>query len=106
MADVGPQSMGKDDILRIDSFPHLRKVLWGSLIRTAVMYVGMGVMGGLAMGALVYYGQVGKDVVLPIVSGILMVLTTMPIVFHWTRHFLALLKQVSALEQRVKAGEA
>lgn len=97
--------MDDDGVLQIDHFPHLRKVLWASLIRTAIKYIGIGVMGGLAMGALVYYSQNGRNAFLPIASGILMVLTTIPAIVHWSRHFWALLQQVSALEQRVRAGE-
>jgi hypothetical protein len=41
----------------------------------------------------------------PAIAGILMALPVLPGVVHWTRHFPALLRQLSEIEARVKRGE-
>jgi hypothetical protein len=98
--------MTEEELVDLDTVPHLRRLLWKCLLLTDVKLVGLGLAGGSATAVAVYFLKFRNgDFTVPIIVGMLMSLSLLPNVIHWTRHFLAFLRQLSEIEARVRRGE-
>src|SRR5688572_1726037 len=91
------------EMITLDSFPYVRRVLWGSLIRTVLRYVGMWFAAGLAMAVLGYVVQ--DNSLLFFLAGLAIGAPALFLAVRWTWHFSLQLEQLSGLEARVRAGE-
>jgi hypothetical protein len=95
------------EVVTLDAFPFLRRVLWGSLIRTVLRYAGICLGAGVAMllfGYLVY----GESAQLAtfFLAGLLVGSPSLYLAARWAVHFSFQLGQLAKLEDKVRAGES
>lgn len=95
-----------EEVVTLDSFPYVRRVLWGSLVRTVLRYAGITLGGGVGMGALGYllYGNQAQRTTF-FISGLLIGSPALYLAARWTLHFSLQLRQLAELEAKVRAGE-
>jgi hypothetical protein len=93
-----------DEVITLDSFPYLRRAVWGSLIRTLLRYVGMWLAAGLGLAAI---GHLVRDNgLLYFFAGLAIGTPALFLAVRWTWHFSLQLRQLSSLEARVRGGES
>src|SRR4249919_2313330 len=97
--------MEESDIVHLEDLAAVRVVTSRSARRTLLVAGLAGPVAGLAVLAIVYllYGHERLDVGY-IVAGVFALLA-IPQFAHWFRHYRSIMRQLDALELRVKNGE-
>ena len=95
------------EVVTLDSFPYLRRVLWGSLIRTVLRYAGICLGAGVAMLVLGYlvYGESAQFGTF-FLGGLFVASPSLYLAARWAVHFSLQLRQLAKLEGKVRTGES
>ena len=102
-----PETQMDVEVVTLDSFPYLRRVLWGSLVLTVLRYARICLGGGVAMLVFGYfiYGERAQLGTL-FLTGLFMGSPALYLAARWAVHFSFQLRQLARLESKVRAGES